>query len=409
MFRKLNSSIPKYLRHFKYYSSSGIDFLLYHLSFKNSKNNQATCLLFTTEDPRIDIIRFYQAFKKKEPNPTKMLLPHSKLDGLFEQAGFKEVIYYRNHWDFRLKIKKIGPIQLAHVFTRRCYTSQILIQEFKIPVVLNIKDTSVASHGLNPPHWYLRKELPSEKYSFQHANGLIAESLELSLATRLFQLTKHDKRLYFPNYCEAIKNKKGNKKIDDGSWHFVYVGSVRGSQDDPKEHGNIQMHWLIQTLDKQGIHFHIYPNPNMDRVIYDEYFALDKKHDHFHMHESLNPDELANEISQYHFGLIPFFNEDTGRSPLKRQYSSSLKIFNYIESALPVLISKDMGHQRLLLSHYGLAIGVDKLNFHDVLPILDELDYQELIQNLEKNRESITIENQIHRVHEFNESILESF
>ena len=59
------------------------------------------------------------------------------------------------------------------------------------------------------------------------------------------------------NYCEAKKSIENRPKISDTEWHLVYVGSIRGSQDDPKEHGNIQMHWLIHTLNAQKIHFHV--------------------------------------------------------------------------------------------------------------------------------------------------------
>jgi hypothetical protein len=50
-------------------------------------------------------------------------------------------------------------------------------------------------------------------------------------------------------------------------------------------------------------------------------------------------DVLAEEISQYHFGLVPFFNERTKRLNAKRERGTALKIFNYLEAGLPVIIA----------------------------------------------------------------------
>lgn len=411
MLKKLRANLPKYKNLLFYYSSAYWDQLLFKWAFSKNKIKRAeglsTILLFT-EDPRIDIIRFFQVLKSSQPANYILLINHSKLDPLFKEAGFDQIIYYRNLWDFRRKLKNLPPISLAHGFTRRCHLSEILLKEQDIPVILSVKDTSVCSHGINPPHWYLKEELPSEKYSFEHAHGLIAESLEPCQAFRLFQINKKHPRIYFPNYCEASKNVESTKKLSDNELHLVYVGSIRGSQDDPKEHGNIQMHWLINSLNEQKIHFHVYPNPNMSRVVYDEYYEMDKNLPYFHMHESLKPAELTKEIAQYHYGLIPFFNEDTNRSPMKRYYSASLKIFNYVEAGLPILISNDMGHQRWLFQRYGIALGMDKKDFYQLENRLGGIQYEELIANLMEKRKVLTLENQINRVIDFYSKCLDN-
>ena len=184
----------------------------------------------------------FKAIKKERDSKFVLLINHSKLDPLFESAGFDEIIYFRNHWDFRLKVNKIGKIDLVHGFTRRCDIIQILKKEYEFPVIISVKDTSVSSHGINPPHWYLRKELPAEKYALEHVDGIIAESLEVSHATRLFKIKSKPKRIYFPNYCEEDKNIKNPVKINDGKIHLVYVGSIRGSQDNSAEHGLSLIH-----------------------------------------------------------------------------------------------------------------------------------------------------------------------
>lgn len=413
MLKKLRANLPKYKKLLGFYLSTAIDRVLFNFGPNSSKlrwEKEAKHILFFTEDPRIDIIRFCTALKSHMGDfRFSILLPHSGLDNLFQIDTFDQVIYYRNLWDFRRKLNQFEAIRLAHGFTRRCHTVKILIEEYKLPVFINVKDTSVASHGLNPPHWYLREELPSEKSAFSFSNGILAESLEPNHASRLFQIKKRPASIYFPNYCESNKNLSLAKKISETEWHFVYVGSIRGSQDNALEHGNIQMHWLIKTLNDQKIHFHVYPNPNMSRVVYDEYYAMERELAYFHMHESLSPEKLNREISQYHYGLIPFFNEDTNRSPLKRYYSSSLKIFNYVEAGLPVLISKDMGHQRWILERYGMAIGLHKSDFYAIEEKIDFVSYKKQVNSLMENRKNLTLENQIHRVSKFYRQILNDF
>lgn len=414
MLKKLKANWPKYKNILSFYLTSYLDKFIYLLGKgrkapANTSNGLKT-VLFVTEDPRIDIIRFFKAVKKEKGLNYLLLINHSKLDHLFEEVGFDQVIYFRNHWDFRNKLNQLKNIDLVHGFTRRCYVTEILIKEYNWPVVISAKDTSLASHGLNPPHWYLKKELPSERFSFENANGLIAESLELCHATKLFKIKKASRRMYFPNYCERIGKSSMTEPTDfSNGIHLVYVGSIRGSQDDPAEHGNIQMHWLINTLNDQGIYFHIYPNPNMTRAVYDEYFKMSEELPYFTMHESLNPEQMSQEISKYHFGLIPFFNEDTKRSTNKRYYSSSLKIFNYIESGLPLLISEDMGHQRWIMERYGMAIAMQKSDFFNLNNKLGNISYQEMKENLLKKREKITLENQIERVIEFYEMVVNEF
>lgn len=411
-YKKLKSNLPKYKKIIFFKLSSVWDRTLYKLSSRRvieSDGSKLEHILFVTEDPRIDIIRFYTAQKKVIKAKYSLLIPHSKLDSLYIEAGFDQVIFYRNHWDFRKKLERINGIDIVHGFTRRCFVINIILKEHKLPVIVNAKDTSVNSHGINPPHWYLKEEVPAEKYCFQNVQAIVSESLEVSNAYRLFGIKEKTKRIYFPNYCEGQKNQSNKEKISDSEIHLVYVGSIRGSQDDPKEHGNIQMHWLIRTLNEQKIHFHVYPNPGMNRVVYEEYFEMDKNFDYFHMHESLKPSELIQEIKKYHYGVIPFYNEDTNRSPMKRYYSTSLKLFNYSEAGLPVLISNDMGHQRWVLERYGMAIGLNKPDFFKLNEKLANYDYSKVQDRLILNREILTIENQIHRIKKLYESVLKDW
>lgn len=413
LYSKFRANWPKYINHIKFYFSSFFSRLQFVFQKKSqfwSGQPKIKKLLFITEDPRIDIVKYFKALKRHYPKlHVRLMTSHSKLDKLLENSGFEEVLYFNNHWDFRIKLNALAEIDIIHGFTRRCYITEIVKKEYNVPLVISVKDTSVSSHGLNPPHWYLRKELPSEKYSLEHVDGVLAESLEVCHASRLFQLNSKPKRIYFPNYCEDASIIESPTKINDDNLHLVYVGSIRGSQDSKEEHGNIQMHWLINALNEQKIHFHIYPNPNMNRATYEEYFNMDEQLEFFHMHESLPPEKMNLEISKYHFGIIPFFNEDTQRSPFKRYYSSSLKIFNYVESGLPVLISKDMGHQRWVLERYGLALEMSKQEFFQVKTRLEGIDYKYLLSNLKSSRPKITLGNQIHRAVKFYNEVITEF
>ncbi len=409
--RKLKSKYIKFKKLLNFYITSLIDFLINKTSTKIdiwTKKQEIKRILFISEDVRIDILRYFEALNSSNKFEVVMLITHSNLDHLFIDAGFESVSFFRNDWDFRNQLNSLGQFDLVHGFTRRCRALEILIKEYEIPNVISVKDTSVSSFGINPPRWYLRREIPSEKFVFENTDGILAESLEVCHAFRLFKIEIKPIRIYFPNYCLASNIVSSISRISDNEIHLVYVGSVSGSQTSKADHGNIQLHWLIDTLNEQKVHFHIYPNPNMVRVDYEEYFNMSIALPYFHMHESVKPELMNKEISKYHFGVIPFFHEDTKRANEKRYYSSSLKIFNYAESSLPMLISKDMGHQRWLMERYGLAIGVDKKDFHNLKSILNSYDNIDLINNLKIQREKLTLGNQIHRATDLYKKIIKN-
>jgi len=395
---KIKANIPKYWNHFIFYSTSAIDYILY-IFFSKKKIDQSKSgdIIFATEDPRIDIVRYYKSLRNELSKNVVLFISHSSLDDLFLKVGFKEVIFFNNHWDFRRKIVKHKKVCLVHSFCRKCYLAMIVKKDFNLKCIISVKDTSVASFGLNPPRWYLRKEIPSERYALKHADAVLAESLEVCHASRILRVNSKQNRIYFPNYCDDDNMVERGQKLPRNELHFVYVGGIRGIQDRKTDHGNIQMHWLIEALDEQEVHFHIYPSPSLSRGVYEEYYQIEKEKKHFHMHSPLSPKEMNNEISKYHFGLVPFFHEDTGRAKEKRYYSSSLKIFNYIESSLPILISEDMGHQRWIMERYGMAYSMSKSDFYNVRSRVDMDNYEAIIDNLYFQRERLRLSNQIPR------------
>ncbi|HRH68128.1 MAG TPA: glycosyltransferase [Flavobacteriales bacterium] len=280
--------------------------------------------------------------------------------------GFTAIVRYRNAWHLRRLLRALPRPWLIHGFAPKSHYPDVARRAMPdVPYVHDLQDTLVVYYGTAPTKRWLRVELPHEKACMAEADGVIAHSLEPAEGFRRYAIP-HDKRpptLFFPLYCDDDRFISGVPKISGTEIHLVYAGGVAGSHRDPRYFGNIQFFGLIDTLTKQGLHLHIYPSPTTLEADRAEYVELARKNERFHYHAPVPQEKLAGELARYHFGLIPFFVERSDQSPEKLKYATALKLFNFIESGLPVVVSKDLGFQSWMAarSAAGVAVGPDDL------------------------------------------------
>jgi hypothetical protein len=263
-----------------------------------------------------------------------------------------------------------------------------------------MQDVLATYYGTDPTTRWLQQELPHEKRCLEKADGVISHSMEMNEGFRRYHITEKPPSLFFPLYCDddvfLDPQKAAGKEI-----HLVYAGGVAGSHRDPKHYGNTQFAGLIQKLTSQGLHFHIYPSPTNVRADYEEYESIAKENPLFHFHASVSQDKLSAELSQYHYGLLPFFKELSEQSATKLKFATTLKLFNYLEAGLPVIVSKDLGFQSWIVERYDAGMGISLDDITSLGNLLKARDYSVVQQKVIVAREKLSLRQNIGRLENF--------
>jgi hypothetical protein len=379
--------------------TSALDRFLYILHIYVHTNISEKVIVFACDNTRLEIGKYAYYIHQKYQVKIILLMPATRVGKFLKGKAFYDIYIFRNSWHLLRILKSMhSQVELIHYFGRTSASGYRILKHNSIPFIFSGKDLSVIYEGINSSKPLLRKDFVFEKYCMENASGVISESLEIPPARRIYQIPKVPS-LFFPIYTDnrffITPEKKSLKEI-----HWVYIGGVHPKSASP-ELGTMKLHWLIDACKKNRIFFHIYPNHGLHPSIYEEYFLLAEHNPYFTMHEPVEPEKISQEISQYHFGIIPFFDEDTTRLPLKRRYCTSNKLFNYIEAGLPVLISEDMQFQLFLARKMRAGISMKKSDFINFQEKIKTINYEKTVNELFKQREIYSLEHQTERMYKF--------
>jgi hypothetical protein len=319
----------------------------------------------------------------------------------FSDPHFEGVYLFRNKWHLKRILLAIPEVYVLHSFAPKSYYPDIARQTLNVPFIHDMQDVYATYYGLTPSLGWLKKELPHEKTCLEKANGLVANSLEPNAAYRKYFTKQKPPSLFFPLYCDDDFFFENKKELNPEDIHIVYAGGVAGSHRNPKQYGNIQFKSLILKLASQQIHFHIYPSPSNVRADYEEYEAMARESAYFHFHEPVSQQKLGEELNKYHFGILPFFKELSEQSDEKLKYATTLKLFNYLESGIPVIVSKDLQYQSWMVKRTGsgFEIGIEDLSV--LKNIILNHPYSSLKEAVSTARKSLSLKKQINRLIEF--------
>ncbi|HCS19768.1 MAG TPA: hypothetical protein DIW47_04250 [Bacteroidetes bacterium] len=340
-------------------------------------------------------------FIQEDGNVTAFLNPEA----------FDLVLTFRNVWHLLLLLKKNKlPIKLIHAFEPKTMVAARIIRRYKgkIPVTVDFQDVYVNYYGENPPIYWMRKDIPFEKYCIENADGLIASSLELIPAKKLFKVANLPPTIFFPLYCD---NSEFSTAISTSTEvNIVYVGGISSFSDTNPDSQITNYHYLINELDSQKIHFHIYPSPHVKKEIISEYQDLSNRLNYFHMHSTVAMSQLSAELSQYDFGIIPFFYNDSWIDNPKLKYSISLKLFNYLEAGLPIIISRDIFFQSWLVKRYDCGIVLsNRQEISTLSTLVKKENASRLKENVLTARHHLSLDAQIPRLLTFYQKIIAAF
>ncbi len=317
----------------------------------------------------------------------------------YDASVYHSQATFRNPWHLRRILLSLkGQVDLVHAFGPYSLYPGIIRKETDWPVIDDLKDINVSYFGLNPPFAYLQRDLPHERYLMENAQGIIASSFESPNAYREYSIPQRPPSIFFPIYTENDLFTEGKRPFNPDEIHIVYVGGVVGSHRDPRQYGTIQFHKVIDQLSAQKIHFHIYPAPSTLPEDYEEYRTMAQENPFLHLHDPVPQAQLADEIAQYDFGWLAFYLEDTSRRFQKLGRGTSVKLFNYFESGVPVIISPDLDFQAFMARRYGGALVVRKPEIATIGERLKALDYAGMRARLMRERERLSVKAQVHRL-----------
>jgi hypothetical protein len=400
-------------------STSVFDRILFYLGISGKKLNNLNngkIIIYVGEflPPRIARIA---KWSKRLDNFTTILLCHER--GFVEKFSNKDIDYiflFRNEWHLKRIIKSIPNPYIIHGFAPKSKYPFLAREESRKiakgnkypspPFVIDYQDVFAVYYGIVPKYHWLKDELPFEKACLKEADGIIANSLEPREGMKIWNIKQSGKRLFFPLYADNDYFMNPPKEFSQDDIHLVYAGGVFGSHRDKAHYGTTQFHWLIEYLNEQKIHFHIYPSPSINRVDYEEYEEMAKNSSYFHYHSPVSQTKLSEELSKYHYGLMPFFTSSSGQSDLKFKYATTLKLFNYVEAGIPILVSADVLYQSWIVDRYSLGKSVAKKeDFKDVRKLIGDSPYSEQVKKVIANRENLSLKKHTPRLLEFYRSL----
>lgn len=392
------------------YATSAIDYVLFFLNISSvnksifDKKKKNIVYLGGNLPPRI--ARIIKWHKRKEDFNAILVCHKDGYRDKYANPSIDHLILFRNKWHLKRILKQLQNIYLIHSFGPKSFYPSTALKQTNIPFIYDMQDVLVTYYGLQPSIRWYRHELPYEKYVLENCNGFVSHSLEFQEAVRRYQIKNKPHNIFFPLCCDDDVEKSKTGKFNADEIHVVYVGEVAGSFRDSKQFATIQFHYLIEELSKQKIHLHLYAAPGTMADDINEYKNMEKQNRFVHMHQSVHQSELAAELSQYDFGLIPFFFKDTMHDWEKFKYSTALKLFNYVEAGIPVISTKDIVFQSWIVERYGLGIAINKSEVPQLRNLLLKNDYNYFLENIKNNRPKISLSKHIGRLLRFYEEVV---
>jgi len=386
-------------------ATSALDYILLKLSgplvfLRKPVHLPAPVIVFLAEGIVPRISRIAKWISRGRDFSVVLVAAKTGFTGAFSNNEWDAVFLYRNGYHLLRILKRLKGVYLYHAFAPKSRYPELARRHAEAPFLIDMQDVYACYYGLSPGVRWIRAELPREKACLQRSDGVIAHSLEANVALRKYG-GKKPPTLFFPLYCDSDYFRQKKEVPGAGGLHLVYAGGVAGSHRDSSQYGLIQFHGLIRALSAQGIHFHIYPSPANFRADWIEYEEIARRDHCFHFHPAVPQDNLPDELNRYHFGLLPFFRVSSGQSEDKFRYATALKLFNYIEAGIPVIVSRDLVFQSWIVKRFDAGLVIGPEDIPRLGDILADTDYRSLVAGLAAKRTELTLERHIPRLLEF--------
>jgi hypothetical protein len=318
----------------------------------------------------------------------------------FDRSFFHSEIIYRNKFHLKRLLFHSDKLKLIYAYASKPSYAKAAIEAASCKTIFDPYDCWIVYYGKNPQQAWMKKEIVEEEYCFANASGILARNLEAKKSMEIFGLKKK-RNILFSDYCDN-DNFINPAKKDSTKISLVYSGGIYGRHLIKSSHGIENFFDFINSMQEQQIELNIYPSPQTKHEVYYDYVEESKKSNYLKMHRTVPQKDLASEITKYHFGVSPHFKEESSKvSRDKLALGTSLKLFNFLEAGLPVLMSSEMKYMAWLIERYKIGIVFSKTDIPKLSQIIRSVNYNELQQNVMIIREKLSMKKNIHRLTDF--------
>ncbi len=189
--------------------------------------------------------------------------------------------------------------------------------------------------------------------------------------------------------CSPTKKKKETEEIN-----LVYAGGPWESY-----YGNISFSKIVGKIISQKIHFSVFGdfNNEKERKLFYENIKNSK---YFHICEKERADKLSSKISEYNYGILPnFYEESIGNSIA--QIETADKLSAYIEAGLPIIVSNQFKFLVKIIEDNKIGFSIGYKDLKNLKRIIMKRDYKKMKENMGNAQEKFKLSKNIWRLEEF--------
>lgn len=382
--------------------------LLYKIARLFKKNNYETILFTMCEKDRFDEDFNKQAFDKIICSNFQFSKPSLKTAGYL----IKRVFSLMKFLTLMKLIKPYAVIGLSGNNWQLKLVHKYLFKKY--PFIYFPYD--ILSQYFNSKEEALKKgikpfELDAEKYCLENSDGIIHKGdpneLNLFNGETFYNADVQKLQLSFLPYCSKefivpLNREKISRK--DKEIHLAYPGFLLNKSEHIKEISN-----SLNEILNQKIHIHIYgmvshiSKKESDKY-FDDMFHKFMKNKYFHLHKPLGPKEIVKEISKYDYGFYLTYIFNTPEIKLHTTH----KLSTFLEAGLPIIYFKGCSFIDKLMGSYNIGASYNRQNLKNLGKNLKKLNYQKLVETVEKAREDFDMDKNFPRLEKFIERVVMS-
>jgi hypothetical protein len=276
-------------------------------------------------------------------------------------AHFTEARDYRDHWHALEIASSMQPLAYHLFSTGTDTTSGTFIRHKPGRVVFEFVDLI---ERMVHSEWS-SELVPVQRYNIENCDALVARDLQARFAFTELGYRKPPRVLYFPDYCWGNTQPRAERASLAPGIHVALAGNFGIEKHGAADWGYIE---IARAFARSGVHLHIYPffgwSRSSDAVlddVFSDYIALGKETGCVHVHRPLGADKVAFEISRYDAAINVIWALLSGgriktHSAAHFANCGSARNAEYLDAALPVVVSPQLRFQYLQLSRFGCAI-----------------------------------------------------
>lgn len=247
------------------------------------------------------------------------------------------------------------------------------------------------------------------KILFCHSDGVIIKDAPQIMEALEEKYRHSPKWLHFPSYVSlpGIKNRAPRNQLKQtGRYRIVYAGNLQNNAGTHVYSVHSSILEAARELTGQGIAFDIYNATDENGSGFEDYLELSDRIDLFTYHFAVSPEELIDRLTDYDYGWFCFAFSRKTESDFFTATTFGSKLATYLEAGLPMLVSPEQKYCHDLVEKYGVGKGISFEQIGRLNEILNKVDYQKLSMNVEKFRQTWSMENHMDKIAQFYREIM---